>query len=74
MNASVIPEKKPATARAFCHVINPFMIFAEKSKTKKKVFTYEVGRDENRFLYCSNVKNLVARFGVSAMIGGRIPL
>ena len=28
----------------------------------------------NSFLYCSNVKNLIARFGVSADIGGKIPL
>lgn len=28
----------------------------------------------NSRLYCSKVKNLVARFGVSARIGGKIPL
>ena len=28
----------------------------------------------NKDLYCSNVKNLIARLGASAVIGGRIPL
>ena len=30
--------------------------------------------NEKSFLYCSKVKNFVARFGVSAMMGGKIPL
>jgi hypothetical protein len=29
--------------------------------------------NENKFLYCSNVKNFVALFGVSTIIGGKIP-
>ena len=28
----------------------------------------------NKDLYCSNVKNLMARLGASAVIGGKIPL
>ena len=42
-----------------------------------KILTYGIGRpsiEENIFLYCSKVKNLVARFGVSAKIGGKMPL
>ena len=30
--------------------------------------------NKNIFLYCSNVKNLSALLGVSAIIGGKIPL
>jgi len=50
---------------------------AEQCTQQMKYITTNVGLgapNKNSFLYCSKVKNFVARFGVSARIGGRIPL
>jgi len=70
-----MPLIKPARESLFIQFYNVINICTKKANKR----TAHAGMSHwpsgsNARLYCSKVKNLVARFGVSARMGGRIPL